>query len=108
MRRDARKLLEKLNRNDFSYKMFDDSFSETELWPIFEAVLRDSAIVGEIPVAVSSSQGGLAATDGLTQPVTTEAPTVSNHIFGQYGAPGRPRAKDVDLGTFFKRFSEKD
>ena len=30
MRRDARKLLEKLNRKDFAYRDFEDRFSETE------------------------------------------------------------------------------
>src|SRR3546814_15039807 len=47
MRRDARKLLEKLNRRDFAYREFEDRFSETELWPIFAAVLGDQKVVGD-------------------------------------------------------------
>lgn len=41
MRIDARNLLDRLGRNDFAYKEFEDRFTELELWPILEALLRD-------------------------------------------------------------------
>lgn len=41
MRLDARNLLEKLGKNDFAYREFEDRFTELELWPILEALLRD-------------------------------------------------------------------
>lgn len=41
MRIDARNLLDRLGRNEFAYKEFEDRFSDLELWPILEALLRD-------------------------------------------------------------------
>lgn len=109
MRRDARKLLEKLNRKDFAYKVFEDSFSETELWPIFEAVLGDHGVVGEEAVA-PAPQGLVKAVKSSASPQSAPALTGPNQIFSQYGLPARQRAevRDVDLGAFFHRFSEMD
>lgn len=41
MRADARSLLDRLGRSDFAYKEFADRFSDLELWPLFEALLKD-------------------------------------------------------------------
>ena len=41
MRVDARNLLDRLGRSNFSYKEFEDRFTELELWPLLEALLRD-------------------------------------------------------------------
>ena len=41
MRIDARNLLDRLGRSDFNYKEFEDRFTDLELWPILEALLRD-------------------------------------------------------------------
>ncbi len=41
MRIDARHLLDRLGKNDFAYKEFEDRFTELELWPMLEALLRD-------------------------------------------------------------------
>jgi hypothetical protein len=41
MRIDARNLLDRLGKNEFAYKEFEDRFTELELWPILEALLRD-------------------------------------------------------------------
>lgn len=41
MRIDAKNLLDRLGKNDFAYKEFEDRFNELELWPIFEALLHD-------------------------------------------------------------------
>lgn len=46
MRKDAENLLRKLNRQDFRYQEFEDSFGELELWPIFEALIIDERVVG--------------------------------------------------------------
>lgn len=46
MRHDARALLEKLSRQDFQYKQFEDRFADMELWPIFEALLKDERVAG--------------------------------------------------------------
>lgn len=41
MRVDAKALLDRLGKNEFAYKEFADRFSELELWPLFEALLKD-------------------------------------------------------------------
>jgi hypothetical protein len=41
MRADARSLLDRLGRSDFAYKEFADRFSDLELWPLFEALVKD-------------------------------------------------------------------
>ena len=109
MRRDARKLLEKLNRKDFAYRDFEDRFSETELWPIFAAVLGDSKIVGDEAAPLPVWQ---ARQDEKPAPVR-RAPQSSpepGQIFAQYGKPQpRPAPKNnVVLREFFNRFSELD
>lgn len=59
MRIDARNLLDKLGKNDFAYKEFEDRFSELELWPMLEALLRDPRLqaidqVENAPLAASA------------------------------------------------------
>ena len=44
MRADAKVLLERLGRQDFAYKEFADRFADLELWPIFEALLKDQRL----------------------------------------------------------------
>lgn len=41
MRIDVKNLLNRLGKQDFAYKEFEDRFSELELWPLLEALLRD-------------------------------------------------------------------
>ncbi|WP_375196998.1 hypothetical protein [Sphingobium sp.] len=102
-------MLEKLNRRDFAYKVFEDPFSETELWPIFEAVLGDHGVVGEGAVT-PAPQGVAKAVKPSAAPLSAPVPAGPNQIFSQYGLSARQRAedRDVDLGAFFHRFSEMD
>ncbi|WP_374410520.1 hypothetical protein [Novosphingobium colocasiae] len=44
MRVDAKALLDRLGKSDFTYREFADRFSELELWPLFEALLRDTRL----------------------------------------------------------------
>ncbi|WP_126173403.1 hypothetical protein [Altericroceibacterium xinjiangense] len=46
MRSDAEALLKKLGQKDFRYQEFADRFGDTELWPLFEALLQDERLVG--------------------------------------------------------------
>ena len=55
MRADARSLLDRLGRSDFAYKEFADRFSDLELWPLFEALLKDPRVFAQESVAGSSS-----------------------------------------------------
>lgn len=47
MRSDAESLLARLGRKDFRYREFSDAFADMELWPIFEALLKDERVVGK-------------------------------------------------------------
>lgn len=64
MRIDARNLLDRLGRNEFAYKEFEDRFTDLELWPILEALLRDPRLqtldqtVPETP-AVETAEAGI-------------------------------------------------
>ncbi|MFC4594462.1 hypothetical protein [Sphingobium tyrosinilyticum] len=109
MRRDARKLLEKLNRTDFAYREFEDSFSETELWPIFAAVLGDHSVVGDAAATLPSARTGKA--QAATAPAwTREQPSPPDQIFANYGVTPLKGGtkKGVDLHDFFNRFSDLD
>jgi hypothetical protein len=53
MRADARTLLDRLGRSDFAYKEFADRFSDLELWPLFEALLKDPRVFRQDSVALS-------------------------------------------------------
>jgi hypothetical protein len=46
MRQDAKSLLDRLNRQEFRYRDFTEAAEEIELWPLFQALLRDPRIVG--------------------------------------------------------------
>ncbi len=46
MRKDAKSLLDRLNRRQFRYQDFTEAAEEIELWPLFQAVLRDPRVVG--------------------------------------------------------------
>ncbi|VWX53631.1 hypothetical protein [Novosphingobium sp. 9U] len=51
MRADARNLLDRLGRGDFAYREFADRFSDLELWPLFEALLKDPRVFQQETVA---------------------------------------------------------
>jgi len=53
MRADARSLLNRLGRSDFAYKEFEDRFSDLELWPLFEALLKDPRLFVQDVAAVA-------------------------------------------------------
>ncbi|MFK4873218.1 hypothetical protein [Novosphingobium sp. ZW T3_23] len=68
MRIDARNLLDRLGRNEFAYKEFEDRFSDLELWPILEALLRDPRLqtldqtaIESAPAEIESSAQELSA-----------------------------------------------
>jgi hypothetical protein len=44
MRSDAANLLNRLGQNKFKYQEFRDNFADMELWPLFEALIRDPRI----------------------------------------------------------------
>lgn len=119
MRRDARKLLDKLSRKDFRYREFTDAFSETELWPIFENLLRDERIVGEDQAALAHRARPAQPTVSLSEPAAplpapAPPPAASearpSQFFERYQTPPPSQGDrmNVDLRDFFGRFAELD
>lgn len=86
MRVDASNLLDRLGRHDFSYKEFEDRFTELELWPLLEALLRDprlqeldtaSALPGVLPTPGTPSESF-----SQTEPASPQEPIGS--LFRRY------------------------
>ncbi|MFC0205121.1 hypothetical protein [Novosphingobium soli] len=83
MRIDARNLLDRLGKNDFAYREFEDRFSELELWPILEALLRDPRLQ-----AIDQAEAALPAPH-------EDAPKVAEPAGGMFSRYGRgERAAD--------------
>jgi hypothetical protein len=88
MRRDAKTLLDRLDRQEFKYHDFTEVAEEIELWPLFQALLRDTRIVGERTLlnkreeAAPDSYGQVAA----LRDAVTEAPKPSTvaTLFDRY------------------------
>lgn len=103
MRQDARSLLERLGRNEFRYQEFDDPFADMELWPIFEALLRDPNIVGHRASALRNGDVQIRSAKPADAPET---------LLSRYGkvapdvAAVSPSGPAVNLRQFFDRFSE--
>jgi hypothetical protein len=101
MRIDARNLLDRLGRNDFAYKEFEDRFTELELWPILEALLRDprmQAIDQAEAAQLEAAAADLAAPveTALTGPATAEPLSA---LFSRYGGEPVAAPAPVDRRT---------
>ena len=103
MRQDARSLLERLGRTDFRYQEFEDPFADMELWPIFEALLKDENIVGHQAPALENAEIQLRtlkradSNDGLGARLGGTDHSDAAHD---------PSAPEINLRQFFSRFAE--
>ncbi|KMS52693.1 hypothetical protein V474_24430 [Novosphingobium barchaimii LL02] len=85
MRIDARHLLDRLGKNDFAYKEFEDRFTELELWPILEALLRDPRLQAIDQVETAAPE------PVVNETVGTSAPEPLSALFSRYGrGPAEP------------------
>jgi hypothetical protein len=95
MRIDARNLLDKLGKNDFAYKEFEDRFSELELWPMLEALLRDPRLQAIDPVENVPTAAAAVAEQAVVEtfePLQTEP---LSSLFSRYGqGPAASSASD--------------
>jgi len=73
MRADARSLLDRLGRSDFAYKEFADRFSDLELWPLFEALLKDPRLFTQEIAAAADMAAG--ANEAVSSPAIAGART---------------------------------
>ncbi|HZF45752.1 MAG TPA: hypothetical protein VEZ26_05420 [Sphingomonadaceae bacterium] len=115
MRADARVLLERLGKQDFAYKEFADRFADLELWPIFEALLKDQRLFTQS--RPDARQEHAPDTDSGAQ-VIAPAPTVSSSavssmplssLFARYEAEAgqRPTSETQnDVRSLLRQLSE--
>lgn len=115
MRQDAKALLEKLSRQDFQYRQFEDQYADMELWPIFEALLKDRRIVPPRKTPLEHRQIIRAdIADRPAHPVRRAEPVLTN-IFAAYGgeeeaspavSKGRLNGSSGDLRSFLSGLSK--
>lgn len=106
MRKDVANLLQRLGKRDFRYQEFADRFTEVELWPIFETLIRDPRILTMDPqeaVAEAVARPGAVASDpvmpaGHPAPAEPAAP-----VSAPVAEPATPAA-GTDLNTLFARY----
>lgn len=120
MRADARSLLDRLGRSDFAYREFADRFSDLELWPLFEALLKDPRVFQQETVAEAVdprpaepvSAPGIAAARpaGSSERAAAPAPSESlADLFNRYEAdstaPQQAR-QGQDVRAMLRRLSD--
>ncbi|QDK35129.1 hypothetical protein [Sphingomonas sp. IC081] len=96
MRIDARNLLDRLGRSDFSYKEFEDRFTDLELWPILEALLRDPRLQALDQAAPQVSKSASRGTGEVPAPDerVPEAPKEQIQVlFSRYEHGSEPAAR---------------
>ena len=104
MRVDASNLLNRLGRQDFSYKEFEDRFTELELWPMLEALLKDPRLL-ELDGAAASSAAApapekLPSAQAPAAEVSPPPPTPPRPA-----APPAPEPVATDsIGALFRRY----
>jgi hypothetical protein len=126
MRADARTLLDRLGRSDFAYKEFADRFSDLELWPLFEALLKDPRVFRQEALANSdpgivaeavSAPGIAAARPAGAAPRSPVPPVLPSgtqslaDLFSRYEAESgtAPQARpDQDVRAVLRRLSDLD
>lgn len=119
MRQDARSLLERLSRKEFKYQEFADPFADMELWPLFEALLKDERVVGpraptlrqaEVQVRERHPHDERRATDRRQSPRRAEDAQKPG-LFNRYSPPPATQdagGKVVNMRQFFGRLSDKN
>ena len=106
MRLDVKNLLARLGKNDFAYKEFEDRFSDLELWPIYEALLKDPRLYAmahaDTPPQESSSDEQMA--EPASEPLSS--------LFGRYENSPPAQAtqtdgqQDKDVRAMLRQLSE--
>ena len=123
MRKDVANLLERLGRRDFQYQEFADRFTEVELWPIFEALIRDPRILTLNPHDASDlpAARGEAATAASSHAATPSAPDAASAarirgiapgtnlatLFARYGGGTMDDAAPRDVGAMLKHLAQQ-
>lgn len=126
MRQDAKTLLDRLDRHHLEYQDFTAAAEEIELWPLFQALLRDPRIVGnreqpEVAAATQAQQPATrteAAAEAVeAEPAPARAPApLQQHpaaaLFGRYGREAAPEPespqppREPDLRNFLHKLGK--
>lgn len=93
MRQDAKALLERLGQQKFRYQEFPDRFPDMELWPLFEALLKDPRVIGEEGSRVDAREAAYdQSRGGASEPVHGMTPEgLLDRLYAQY----QPAAADA-------------
>jgi hypothetical protein len=113
MRSDAANLLNRLGQNNFKYQEFRDNFADMELWPLFEALIRDPRLSGEAATRdePARSEPAMTVRSGATA-APAPAAAAPGGLFGRYeerrpeerAAP--PRAAD-DVRSLLQQLNDR-
>ena len=111
MRQDARALLVKLSQQDFNYRQFEDQYADMELWPIFEALLKDERISGPEMTPMERRQAERQTQSRQVPHKPADAGGHAGGLFEAYEAEAPkketpPAATGDDLRNFLKRLGQ--
>lgn len=109
MRVDARNLLDRLGRSNFSYKEFEDRFTELELWPLLESLLRDPRLQALDSTHAASPADSPDADSGQAAPMQIDALFRRYDTTRQDGGHDAPKAQapaGEDVRAMLRRLSE--
>ena len=110
MRLDVKNLLARLGKNEFAYKEFEDRFSDLELWPILEALLKDPRLHAMANAEPPAHENG--GEDGSSEHAAEQASEPLSSLFSRYeNSPqehdtqsnGQP---DKDVRAMLRQLSE--
>lgn len=106
MRVDARNLLDRLGRSNFSYKEFEDRFTELELWPLLEALLRDPRLQALDGTLAAAAAAPADTGDEAARPMQLDA-LFRRYDAGAQAAPEREPARSrQDVRAMLRRLSD--
>lgn len=94
MRADAKALLDRLGKSDFKYRVFVDRFADLESWPIFEAVLRDSRLLGSVPDDLDNDPDEIRQHEHGGELIQPAKAQLRPDLFARYAADKAPPAPE--------------
>ena len=92
MRPDAANLLSRLGQNSFKYQEFRDNFADMELWPLVEALIRDTRIADD----GEARPGADTVSPALQVETPAPAPLRPAGLFNRYEAPAVAAVRKPD------------
>ena len=117
MRSDAENLLSRLGQNKFRYQEFRDNFADMELWPLFEALIRDPRISGDTAVAGldrdEAHPGAGSAGAGRPYPASAVPQSVAkadaraDGLFGRYETTPLAGPAHEDVRSLLRQLSDR-